>query len=99
MNTLTALCFVVLGLAAIHSTQAEGVEALVTKKVFFDISIGGKKTGRIVIGLFGSVVPKTVKNFYALCTHEVFLIYKCTLIIMLIIGYLSVIISLFHPFP
>ena len=39
--------------------------------MFFDIEIGGKNIGRIVIGLFGKTVPKTVKNFVALATHEV----------------------------
>ncbi|KAM8828308.1 peptidyl-prolyl cis-trans isomerase 7-like [Spinachia spinachia] len=39
-------------------------------KVFFDITIGGKPTGRIVMELFADVVPKTAENFRALCTHE-----------------------------
>lgn len=43
--------------------------------MYFDITIGGEKAGRIVIGLFGEVVPKTVRNFVALANHEVCALY------------------------
>uniref|UniRef100_A0A3P8WXU4 PPIase cyclophilin-type domain-containing protein n=1 Tax=Cynoglossus semilaevis TaxID=244447 RepID=A0A3P8WXU4_CYNSE len=42
-----------------------------TQMVFFDITVDGHEVGRIVIGLFGDVVPRTVKNFVALATGEV----------------------------
>uniref|UniRef100_U5EZA4 Peptidyl-prolyl cis-trans isomerase n=1 Tax=Corethrella appendiculata TaxID=1370023 RepID=U5EZA4_9DIPT len=43
----------------------------VTDKVFFDITIGGKSAGRIVIGLFGGTVPKTARNFKELAEKTV----------------------------
>ena len=46
------------------------MDLMVTRKTFMDITIGGKKAGRIVIGLFGDIVPKTTQNFYELSTHE-----------------------------
>lgn len=50
-------------------TSAKPVEpqAQVTSKAFFDIDIDNKPVGRIVLGLHGNVVPKTVKNFEELC--------------------------------
>ena len=44
------------------------LQAKVTGKCFFDVEVGGEPAGRIVVGLFGEVVPATAENFRALCT-------------------------------
>ncbi|XP_070178594.1 peptidyl-prolyl cis-trans isomerase B-like [Littorina saxatilis] len=45
-------------------------EPEVTDKVYFDIEIGGEKVGRIVIGLFEKIVPKTARNFKTLAIGD-----------------------------
>nr|CAD2168938.1 unnamed protein product [Meloidogyne enterolobii] len=39
-------------------------------KVYFDVTLGGKAAGRIVMELNADIVPKTAENFRALCTGE-----------------------------
>ena len=61
IKTFVILSFVIINL--ISSTN-------ITKKVFFEISINNKPSGKIVFGLYGDNVPKTAENFRALCTGE-----------------------------
>ena len=55
------LCLLVISLISLITSQK------ITKKVFFDISINNKPAGKIVMGLFGEIVPKTAENFRQLC--------------------------------
>ncbi|RNF02015.1 cyclophilin [Trypanosoma conorhini] len=46
------------------------VEGSRNPRVFFEISIDNKPTGRITMELYADAVPKTAENFRALCTGE-----------------------------
>merc|ERR1711974_82590 len=45
-------------------------------KVYFDLSAGGQKLGRVTFELRNDVVPKTAENFRQLCTGEAGFGYK-----------------------
>ncbi|KAG8457429.1 hypothetical protein KFE25_011284 [Diacronema lutheri] len=47
-----------------------GEQADVTHRVYLDMSIGNEPAGRLVLGLFGDVVPRTVDNFVHLCVGD-----------------------------
>ena len=42
--------------------------ARITDRAFLDVTFGGRNRSRIVIGLYGDVVPRTVENFKLLVT-------------------------------
>ena len=51
-----------------------GIEAtppVITDKAFFDVLIDGVEVGRITFGLYGDVVPLTVRNFAQICDEGV----------------------------
>ena len=50
--------------AVLNQASQQGLQI----RVFFDLAVGGKPAGRVVIGVFGDVVPKTAANFVGLGT-------------------------------
>merc|ERR1712087_878357 len=52
------------------TNSALQLSEMVKTGVFFDMTIGGRPVGRIVMQLDSDVCPKTCENFRALCTGE-----------------------------
>ncbi len=52
----------------VFGAPVESQDPPITHYVYFDIAHGEEAIGQIKIGLFGSVVPRTVENFFELAT-------------------------------
>ncbi|PSN51245.1 Peptidyl-prolyl cis-trans isomerase B [Blattella germanica] len=62
----SSLCLCVANVNSSGSGESNKKGPKVTDKVWFDVTIGDSEPERIVIGLFGKTVPKTVNNFVEL---------------------------------
>lgn len=54
----------------LESQPTPPADATVTHRTFFDMAVDGEPIGRLVFGLFGNALPKTVENFRALCAGD-----------------------------
>ncbi|KAJ9534982.1 hypothetical protein QJQ45_029659, partial [Haematococcus lacustris] len=50
--------------------ESERMDTRVTDRCFLELAVGEQVIGKVAIGLFGNVVPRTAANFKALCTGE-----------------------------
>lgn len=44
----------------------------ITKRIYLDVQIGAKPPERLVIGLFGEIMPRTAENFEKLCEQNLY---------------------------
>ena len=69
LATLAILAPLAVVKAQTFNAQSDDDLTLVTHLVHFDMSIGNRPAGTVSIGLFGTIVPKTVRNFYELAKN------------------------------
>ncbi|WOL19011.1 peptidyl-prolyl cis-trans isomerase CYP19-4-like [Canna indica] len=69
-NRAALICLLLLSITTTLSLTQAKLQKEITSKVFFDVEISGQPAGRIIMGLYGKIVPKTAENFRALCTGE-----------------------------
>jgi len=62
----------VLLFAFVFFAQTEGRDVEVTHEVVFDIKVGNRNVGSVVLALFGKLTPRTVKNFVSLADPKGF---------------------------
>lgn len=62
MPRLSISRFFLITLLLLYNVTFAATGPLITNRVFFDIEIGGEKIGRIEMGLYGKLVPKTVRT-------------------------------------
>ncbi len=79
----------VVALLALIALSSAATGPKVTDHVYFDMTIGDEKVGRIVFGLFGATTPKTAANFKALATHEKGFGYRDSIFHRIIPGFMA----------
>ena len=55
--------------------ESEHCRSKILLQVYFDVSQGDVDLGRIEIGLFGQIVPKTVRNFVEVGCSRIVCVY------------------------
>ena len=70
MNYFKESALLAIGLTGVQAWNESDALAKITDRVYFDVEIDGEDAGRIVLGLYGETVPKTVANFKALAEGE-----------------------------